>query len=97
MPKKDSILFDIQKQQVSFDTDYIVDALQEVLFGSTTQKEFFVEKSYFNICNRWYIGSKYKLLPWIFSIINNECSGDSFTDIFAGTGVVSAGASNYFK
>ena len=106
MPKKDSILFDIQKQQVSFDTEYVIDALQEVLFSSTNQKEFFLnsdvksplkERSYFNIYNRRYIGNKYKLLPWIFSIINNECSGTSFTDIFAGTGVVSVGASSYFN
>ena len=106
MPKKDSILFDIQQQRVSFDTGHVMDALQQALFGSINHKEFFSnidiksplkERSYFNICNRRYIGNKYKLLPWIFSIINNECSGNSFTDIFAGTGVVSAGASSYFN
>ena len=38
--------------------------------------------------NRRYIGNKFKLADWIFSILDKECSGDSFADIFAGTGVV---------
>lgn len=38
--------------------------------------------------NRRYIGNKYKLADWIFSILEKECSGNSFTDIFAGTGVI---------
>ncbi|MDR1323460.1 MAG: DNA adenine methylase [Candidatus Margulisbacteria bacterium] len=46
--------------------------------------------------NRRYIGNKYKLVDWIFSIINKECEGYSFADIFAGTGVVSAEATKYF-
>lgn len=50
----------------------------------------------FQLQNRRYIGSKYKLLDWIFSIIAQECKGDSFTDIFAGTGVVSAFAATHF-
>ena len=40
--------------------------------------------NYIQLHNRRYIGSKYKLLGWIFSIIANECKGDSFADIFAG-------------
>jgi adenine-specific DNA-methyltransferase len=46
--------------------------------------------------NRRYIGNKYKLVNWIFSIINKECEGYSFADLFAGTGVVSAEATRCF-
>lgn len=49
------------------------------------------------IHNRRYIGSKYKLIEWIFSILKRECDGDSFADIFAGTGIVSAVAAQNFK
>ena len=51
----------------------------------------------FQLQNRRYIGNKYKLADWIFSILEKECSGNSFTDIFAGTGVVSAKAATRFK
>lgn len=51
----------------------------------------------FNLQSRRYIGNKYKLTEWIFDILHKECKGDSFADIFAGTGVVSAEASKYYK
>ena len=51
----------------------------------------------FQLQNRRYIGNKYKLTDWIFSILNEECSGNSFADIFAGTGVVGSIASKYFN
>ena len=41
------------------------------------------------INNRRYVGSKYKLMPWIKELIKKHCSGTSFFDVFAGTGVVS--------
>ena len=47
--------------------------------------------------NRRYIGSKQKLISWIFSIISQECSGKTFADVFAGTGIVAAAASTSFK
>lgn len=47
--------------------------------------------------SRRYIGNKYKLADWIFSVIDNECEGDIFADIFAGTGVVSAKADGRYK
>lgn len=37
------------------------------------------------------------MIDWIFSIVNRECSGMSFADIFAGTGVISAVATKHFK
>ena len=53
-------------------------------------------QSCFQIHNRRYIGSKQKLTEWIFSIINKHCQGNSFADLFAGTGIVSAYARKHF-
>ena len=56
-----------------------------------------VKENHFQLHNRRYIGNKFKLIEWIFSILNKECNGRSFTDIFAGTGVVAAVASKHFE
>lgn len=57
-----------------------------------------IKKDHLQLQNRRYIGSKYKLIDWIFSIINKECEKvNSFVDIFAGTGVVAAVATRHFK
>lgn len=43
------------------------------------------------INNRRYLGSKYKLLPFITKVVENECDGIStVADIFAGTGAVAS-------
>lgn len=48
------------------------------------------------LTSRRYIGSKTKLLDWIFSEIRNNVQGKSFFDVFAGTGSVAEKAlSNY--
>lgn len=47
------------------------------------------------INNRRYLGNKYKLLPFITSVVENECDNiHSVADIFAGTGAVSSAFSN---
>jgi len=56
-----------------------------------------VKENHIQLHNRRYIGNKHKLIEWIFSIINKECNGNSFADVFAGTGVVSAVATKHFK
>lgn len=56
-----------------------------------------VKRNHFQLHNRRYIGNKYQLIDWIFSILDKECEGKSFTDIFAGTGVVSAVARKHFE
>lgn len=43
----------------------------------------------YQIWNRRYTGSKFKLADWIVGLITEHCHGDSFCDIFAGTAVVS--------
>ena len=43
----------------------------------------------FDIWNRRYTGSKYKLSSWISELIAENCNGNSFCDIFAGTGIIS--------
>ncbi len=53
--------------------------------------------NHFQLHSRRYIGNKYKLIDWIFSVLGKECSGESFADIFAGTGVVAAVASKHFS
>lgn len=50
----------------------------------------------FNIENRRYIGSKSSLSDWIFSSIPEKYKKGTFFDVFAGTGVVSMGATRYF-
>jgi adenine-specific DNA-methyltransferase len=55
------------------------------------------KENYVQLHNRRYIGSKHKLIEWIFSILGKECErGGSFVDIFAGTGVVAAVAARHF-
>jgi len=56
-----------------------------------------IKENHVQLHNRRYIGSKHKLIEWIFSIIQKECNGNSFADIFAGTGVIAAVATKHFK
>lgn len=50
---------------------------------------------HFHIHNRRYIGSKYKLMPWIKKVILENCPEHKVIfDIFGGTGVFSAGFIN---
>lgn len=51
----------------------------------------------FNLHNRRYVGSKHKLIDWIFSIIRKECRGGRFADIFSGTGAVAAAAGGQYN
>ena len=48
-----------------------------------------VKKVFFEVNNRRYLGSKYKLLDFITSTVKENCTGiNSVADIFGGTGVV---------
>lgn len=80
-------LLEIEKPTYGISTEKI----QETYFHIPQVKE-----NHFQLHNRRYIGNKYKLIEWIFSILEKECKGKSFTDIFAGTGVVAAVASKHF-
>lgn len=42
----------------------------------------------FNINNRRYVGSKYKISDDIIKLILENCKGNSFFDVFAGTGIM---------
>ncbi|CAM2871077.1 DNA adenine methylase [Hathewaya histolytica] len=58
------------------------------------KKDKMVERGYFDINNRRYLGSKYKLLGFINEIVDNECDNvKSVADIFGGTGTV---AKNFY-
>lgn len=51
----------------------------------------------FNLHNRRYLGSKYKLLDFIDEVVTTHCSdAKSFVDIFSGTGVVAQRFNNRF-
>lgn len=100
------------KKQTSH-LDYVAEGIQESLFVLEVEKPAYeitaekIQENYFYIPqsrenhiqlhNRRYIGNKHKLIEWIFSIIRKECKGESFVDIFAGTGVVSAVATKHFE
>ena len=45
----------------------------------------------YQIWNRRYTGSKYQLSNWIVDLIRDNCEGDSFCDLFAGTAIMSKG------
>lgn len=52
----------------------------------------------YNLENRRYIGNKNKLMNWISGLLDKHTSGETFFDVFAGTGVVSKGIlSKYSK
>lgn len=42
----------------------------------------------FNLHNRRYVGSKYKISHEIIKLILENCKGNSFFDVFAGTGII---------
>ncbi len=73
---------------------YEVDMNQVIEFDYYLPK---IKNNYHQLQNRRYIGSKQKLINWIFSVIKQECTGDSFVDIFAGTGIIASVATKQFK
>lgn len=56
-----------------------------------------MENRLFNLENRRYIGSKADLADWILSIIQENCYGSSFMDIFAGTAIITKKASQSYE
>lgn len=51
----------------------------------------------FNLENRRYIGSKANLSDWILDLIQKNCTGDVFADIFAGTAIIAQKASKMYS
>ncbi len=89
------------KEQLSlfdfFETD---NQKYEAKLSKVVELEYYMPRirhNYYMLQNRRYIGSKQKLINWIFSIIKQECHGQSFVDLFAGTGIVGSIAMGYFK
>lgn len=61
--------------------------------NNNIEKDELVEPSYktIKINNRRYLGNKYKLLPFITKVVQEECENiNTVADIFAGTGVVAS-------
>ena len=84
-----------------FDTKVAKNADYEIIGEKIQEKHFCIpriKQNNIQLQNRRYIGSKYKLIDWIFSIINKECDEKkSFADVFAGTGVISMVAAHHFN
>lgn len=87
-------------QGTLFDVLEIERPSYEITAEKVQENYFYIpqaRKNYLQLQNRRYIGSKHKLIEWIFSILEKECEkGGSFVDIFAGTGVVAAVATRHF-
>jgi len=87
-------------QRTLFDVLEIERPAYEITAEKVQENYFYIpqfRKNYLQLQNRRYIGSKHKLIEWIFSILDKECDkGGSFVDIFAGTGVVAAVAARHF-
>ncbi|MDR1705487.1 MAG: Dam family site-specific DNA-(adenine-N6)-methyltransferase [Clostridiales bacterium] len=63
-------------------------AERSILYGEAIPSSA-LKTTYIN--NRRYLGSKYKLLPFITSVVTEHCEGvNSVADIFAGTGAVAS-------
>jgi len=89
------------EQKTLFDFLEIEKPIYESSITKVTEYKYFLPKiknNYHQLHNRRYIGNKQKLLDWIFSVIKQDCQDiKSFTDIFAGTGIVSSVAINEYK
>lgn len=89
------------EQKTLFDFLEIEKPIYESSIDKITEYKYFLPKiknNYHQLHNRRYIGNKQKLLDWIFSIIKQDCKNvESFTDIFAGTGIVSSVAISQYK
>lgn len=61
----------------------------EAIFNDSVNKTFVELEGRYHLENRRYIGNKNKLMSWISGLLEEHTYGDSFLDVFAGTGVVS--------
>jgi len=89
------------EQKTLFDFLEIEKPIYESSITKISEYSYFLPKiknNYHQLHNRRYIGNKQKLINWIFSIIKKDCKNiNSFTDIFAGTGIISSIALNEYK
>ncbi|MDD5022302.1 MAG: Dam family site-specific DNA-(adenine-N6)-methyltransferase [Endomicrobiaceae bacterium] len=86
------IVFPVKKSNHSLWTPKLISKLQTLIEQKNLPKEQETILPYktTEINNRRYLGNKYKLLPFIKKVINDNCNDiDSVADIFAGTGAVS--------
>ncbi|HMY80318.1 MAG TPA: DNA repair protein RadC [Candidatus Absconditabacterales bacterium] len=87
-------------QGTLFDYLEIEKPVYEINIEKVVEFDYYLPKiknNYHQLQNRRYIGSKQKLINWIFSVIKQECKGKTFADIFAGTGIVGAVAIEHFE
>lgn len=76
--------FDAIAKTVGKERNIVMQELEEM----ERQKDRSISLGRYNLENRRYIGNKKKLLNWISELIDEYTEGNSFFDVFAGTGVV---------
>lgn len=73
-------------------TEESIYEIQDVILNKKSKdykNNNFLEVNELYINNRRYLGSKYKLLPFIKNVVKDQCGHvKTFSDVFAGTGVV---------
>lgn len=73
----------------SFNDETIATIKEQLSFLSKSKVEIKPKTKTLSIQNRRYLGNKFKLLPFIEKVVNEECQNiNTVADIFAGTGVV---------
>lgn len=76
--------FDAISRTVGKDRNVVMQELEDLKEKQVHSKSL----GRYNLKNRRYIGNKNKLLNWINELIDEHTEGNSFFDVFAGTGVV---------
>ena len=89
-PKRDWRNWRVWTNENIIEIEGIIESKNKII-NKNYKKE---QRAYFDINNRRYLGSKYKLLGFINEIVKNECNGiRTIADIFGGTGIV---AKNFY-
>lgn len=78
--------FDAISKCVGKDRFTVIKELEDLEYLSYLEKPVLQGK--YDLENRRYIGNKSKLLNWISELVDKHTEGESFFDVFAGTGVV---------
>lgn len=88
--------FDALASAVNKEKSLVIFELEELSIAIDDADSTKTLNGRYNIENRRYIGSKKKLISWISELVEENTSGNSFFDVFAGTGIVTKEMFNKF-
>lgn len=88
-------IFDVIARVIGKDKFTVLEELESLNSELSLKKEQQLGK--YNLENRRYIGNKNKLLNWISELLDEHTQGDSFFDVFGGTGVVTQKVLSKYK